>query len=252
LNLLSGFSDISIWQLAAVGAVAFIANILGGIAGYGTGALLPLILVPLIGAAPVVPIIAISAMFTNTSRVIAFRIHADWRRALIALVAAIPTCIVGAWGYTLLTGKGAAIVIGGMLMLSVPLRRVLKQRGVRFSDAGFAAGAFGYGVLVGGTAGSGVIMLSLLMAAGLQGSAVVATDAVISIVITSVKIVVFGLAGVLTAQVVAFAILVGLCALPGPFLARALLKRMPVHFHTAILDAVVLFGGAALVIGGLR
>jgi hypothetical protein len=81
---------------------------------------------------------------------------------------------------------------------------------------------------------------------------VVATDAVISIVITSVKIVVFGLAGVLTAQVVAFAILVGLCALPGPFLARALLKRMPVHFHTAILDAVVLFGGAALVIGGLR
>jgi uncharacterized membrane protein YfcA len=252
LNLLSGFSDISIWQLAAVGAVAFIANILGGIAGYGTGALLPLILVPLIGAAPVVPIIAISAMFTNTSRVIAFRIHADWRRALIALVAAIPTCIVGAWGYTLLTGKGAAIVIGGMLMLSVPLRRVLKQRGVRFSDAGFAAGAFGYGVLVGGTAGSGVIMLSLLMAAGLQGSAVVATDAVISIVITGVKIVVFGLAGVLTAQVVAFAILVGLCALPGPFLARALLKRMPVHFHTAILDAVVLFGGAALVIGGLR
>jgi uncharacterized membrane protein YfcA len=252
LNLLSGFSDISIWQLAAVGAVAFIANILGGIACYGTGALLPLILVPLIGAAPVVPIIAISAMFTNTSRVIAFRIHADWRRALIALVAAIPTCIVGAWGYTLLTGKGAAIVIGGMLMLSVPLRRVLKQRGVRFSDAGFAAGAFGYGVLVGGTAGSGVIMLSLLMAAGLQGSAVVATDAVISIVITSVKIVVFGLAGVLTAQVVAFAILVGLCALPGPFLARALLKRMPVHFHTAILDAVVLFGGAALVIGGLR
>jgi uncharacterized membrane protein YfcA len=252
MNLLAGFADISLWQLAAVGAVAFLANIIGGIAGYGTGALLPLILVPLIGAAPVVPIIAISAMFTNTSRVIAFRIHADWRRALIALVAAIPTCIVGAWGYTLLTGKGAAIVIGGMLMLSVPLRRVLKQRGVRFSDAGFAAGAFGYGVLVGGTAGSGVIMLSLLMAAGLQGSAVVATDAVISIVITGVKIVVFGLAGVLTAQVVAFAILVGLCALPGPFLARALLKRMPVHFHTAILDAVVLFGGAALVIGGLR
>jgi hypothetical protein len=64
--------------------------------------------------------------------------------------------------------------------------------------------------------------------------------------------VVFGLAGVLTAQVVAFAILVGLCALPGPFLARALLKRMPVHFHAAILDAVVLIGGATLVIGGLR
>ena len=94
-------------------------------------------------------------------------------------------------------------------------------------------------------------MLSLLMAAGLQGSAVVATDAVISIAITTVKIAVFGAAGVVTAQVLAFALLIGVCALPGPFLARALVKRMPVHFHTAILDAVVLFGGAALVIGAV-
>jgi uncharacterized membrane protein YfcA len=252
MNLLAGFSDISIWQLVAVGAVAFCANVLGGLAGYGTGALLPLVLVPLIGAAPVVPIIAIAAMFTNTGRVLAFRAHADWRRAAIALAAATPTCIVGAWGYTFLTGKGAAIVIGAMLMLSVPLRRLLKQRGVRFGDLGFAAGSFGYGVLVGGTAGSGVIMLSLLMAAGLAGSAVVATDAMISIVITVVKIVVFGAAGVLTAQVIAFALLIGVCALPGPFLARALLARMPVHFHAVILDAVVLFGGAMLVIDGLR
>ena len=37
----------------------------GGIAGYGTGALMPLILVPIVGAEPVVPIIAISALFTN-------------------------------------------------------------------------------------------------------------------------------------------------------------------------------------------
>jgi uncharacterized membrane protein YfcA len=251
VNLLSGFADISIWQLVTVGAVAFCANLIGGIAGYGTGALLPLVLVPMIGASPVVPIIAISAMFTNTSRVVAFRTHADWRRGAIALAAAIPTCIVGAWGYTLLTGKGAAIVIGGMLILSVPLRRILKQRGVRFGDAGLAAGSFGYGFLVGGTAGSGVVMLSLLMAAGLQGSAVVATDAIISIVITSVKIAVFGAAGVLTAQVIAFALLIGVCALPGPFLARALLARMPVHFHTAILDAVVLTGGVAMVISAL-
>jgi hypothetical protein len=90
------------------------------------------------------------------------------------------------------------------------------------------------------------------MAAGLQGSAVVATDATISLAIGIVKISVFGLAGVITTQVLAFSLLIGLCTLPGPFLARAMLKRMPVHFHTAILDAVVLLGGAVLVIDGLR
>jgi uncharacterized protein len=252
MDFAAGFADISLPQLALVAAVALCANILGGIAGYGTGALLPLVLVPMVGALPVVPIITISALFTNVSRLLAFRRYADWRRAAIALVAAIPTCVLGAWGYTFLTGKGAAIVIGAMLIISVPVRRLMKHRGIQFSDAGFAAGAAGYGVLVGGTAGSGVVMLSLLMAAGLQGAAVVATDAVISIVISMVKISVFGLAGVLTPQIIALAILIGLAAMPGAYIARLLVERMPVHFHTAILDAVVLLGGTFLIAGAFR
>lgn len=70
--------------------------------------------------------------------------------------------------------------------------------------------------------------------------------------ISIVKISVFGLAGVLTAQVVAFALLIGIVALPGAFLARAFVERMPLHVHTAILDAVVLLGGVFLVAGALR
>ena len=49
----------------------------------------------------------------------------------------------------------------------------------------------------------------------------IATDAAMSIVIGVVKISVFGLAGVITAQVVAFALLIGIVALPGAFLARS-------------------------------
>jgi uncharacterized membrane protein YfcA len=252
MDFAAGFADLSLPQLVLVAVVALCANILGGIAGYGTGALLPLILVPMVGALPVVPIITISALFTNVSRLLAFRRYADWRRAAIALIAAIPTCVLGAWGYTFLTGKGAAIVIGAMLIISVPVRRLMKHRGVQFSDAGFAAGAAGYGVLVGGTAGSGVVMLSLLMAAGLQGAAVVATDAVISIVVSMVKLSVFGLAGVLTPQIIALALLIGLAAMPGAYIARLLVERMPVHVHTALLDAVVLLGGAFLIVGAFR
>jgi uncharacterized membrane protein YfcA len=208
--------------------------------------------VPLVGAEPVVPIIAISAMFTNSSRVFAFLKYADWRRAMIVLAAAVPTCVLGAWGYTKLSSAGAALVIGGMLILSVSLRRLLKYHGVKFGDGGLALGSLGYGVVVGGTAGSGVILLSLLMAAGVEGAGVIATDAAISIVIGIVKISVFGIAGVITAQVVAFAFLIGIVALPGAFLAKAFVERMPVHMHTAILDAVVLFGGVFLVWGALR
>ena len=169
MTILSGFADISIWQLALVAGVAFIASLVGGVSGYGTGALMPLVLVPMVGAEPVVPIIAISALFTNSSRVTAFLKYADWRRAGIVLAGAVPTCVLGSWGYTRLTNTGAALVIGTMLILSVPLRRLLKRHDVKVGDRGLAVGAVGYGVVVGGTAGSGVILLSLLMAAGVQG-----------------------------------------------------------------------------------
>src|SRR5690349_20782454 len=228
MNVLSGFADISFWQLVPVAVLALFASLVGGVSGYGTGALMPLVLVPLVGAEPVVPIIAISALFTNSSRVFAFLKYADWRRAAIVLVAAVPTCVLGAWGYTRLSSTGAALVIGGMLIASVPLRRLLRYHGFKVGDAGLGLGSLGYGLVVGGTAGSGVILLSLLMAAGVEG------------------------AGVIAAQVIAFALLIGVVALPGAFLAKAFVERMPVHVHTAILDVVVLLGGIFLVWGAFR
>jgi uncharacterized membrane protein YfcA len=252
LNFLSGFADISLLQILLVAAVALFASVIGGLAGYGTGALMPLVLVPMVGAEPVVPIIAISSIFTNSSRFVAFVRFADRRKAIIVIAAALFSTALGAYGYTRLTSAGASLVIGSMLILSVPLRRLLRKHSVRIGERGLAAGAVGYGVVVGGTAGSGVILLSLLMAAGLEGAAVVATDAVISLTSAAVKISVFGLTGVITAQVLALALLIGLVAIPGAFLAKAFVARMPVHIHTAILDAAVVTGGVVMIASALR
>jgi uncharacterized membrane protein YfcA len=243
---------VSLAQLFLVAGVALFASVVGGLAGYGTGALMPLVLVPLVGAEPVVPIIAISSIFTNLSRFVAYLSYADRRRALIVIACAILTTALGAYGYTRLTSAGAALVIGSMLILSVPLRRLLRRRDVRIGDSGLAAGAVGYGVVVGGTSGSGVILLSLLMAAGLEGAAVIATDAVISLATSVVKISVFGLAGVVTPQVLAFAVLIGAVAIPGAFLAKAFVERMPVHIHAAILDAAVIAGGLVMIASALK
>jgi hypothetical protein len=40
-------------------------------------------------------------------------------------------------------------------------------------------------------------------------------------------------------------------ALPAAFMAKALVARMSVNFHTAILDVVVLIGGAVMIYGAL-
>jgi hypothetical protein len=42
-------------------------------------------------------------------------------------------------------------------------------------------------------------------------------------------------------------LLIGAVALPGTFLARAFVERMPVHIHTSILDVAVIAGGAVMI-----
>jgi uncharacterized membrane protein YfcA len=244
--------DVSLTELVLIVGLAAFSGIAGGVAGYGTGALMPLVLVPILGAAPVVPIIAVSAMFTNSARIVAFRRALNLRRAVIALVAAAPTCVLGAWLYTLLTGRGAALVIGTSLIATVPLRRLLKSRGHHLGEKGLASTAAGWGVLVGGTTGAGVILLSLLMATGLEGAAVIATDATVSIVMGVVKLSVFGLAGVLTPVVLAVGLLIGGIGFFTTFIAKLIVEHLPVHVHTAMLDAVVIVGGSVMIYGALK
>src|SRR5436189_247380 len=157
-SLVSGFADISLPELALIAGMALVASVVGGVAGYGTGALMP-------------------------------------------------------------------------------------RRGLALSTRGLAVASFGWGPLAGGTVGAGIILLSLLMAAGLEGAAVVATDAVVSIGIGLTKFATFGLAGAIDAKVIAIALLIGCVAFPGAFVAKALTARLPLHVHTAILDAMVLGGG---------
>jgi uncharacterized membrane protein YfcA len=249
--VLAALADLSVFELSLIAGMAIVASVIGGVAGYGTGALMPLVLVPIVGPEPVVPIIAISALFTNSSRATAFRKVIDWRRALLIVACALPTTMLGAWGYTMLTGRGAMLVIGSMLVLTVPLRRMSKKRGLTLGEGGLAVASVLWGFVVGGTSGAGIILLSLLMAVGLEGAAVIATDAAISIMIGIGKIGVFGIFGAVTPKVVAVALLIGIVAFPGAFLAKALVERLPVHVHTAILDAVVIGGGLLMVIGAL-
>ena len=220
--MLASLAAISPPNSLLIAAMALFASMVGGVAGYGTGALMPLVLVPMLGPEPVVPIIAISALFNNSWRALAFKHLIDWRRAMLVAAFATPTCIVSAYGYTLLTGKGAgdrdrhhADADGAA---ALPVQALRDERS---TARGSRSARSIYGGAVGGTVGAGVILLSMLMAAGLQGAAVIATDAVISMVVTAVRMAVFGFSGVIDARVIAFALLIGVVALPGAFIAKA-------------------------------
>jgi uncharacterized membrane protein YfcA len=252
MELLAAFADISLFELILVAAVALFASVVGGVTGYGSSALIPLVLVPLIGPEPVVPIVSISGVFNNVTRAYAFREYINFKRGTIIMLAAVPTCMIGAYTYTKLTSAGILIAIGAMLCLSVPLRRRVPHMKVQMNTDSLAAGSLLYGFLAGSTTGSGVVLLSLLMASGLAGAFVVATDALVSIAVAIAKLMVFGVTGAMTPQVIAFGLLIGIVALPGAFLAKAFVERLPVHVHTGVLDAIVVLGGAMMVFSAFK
>jgi uncharacterized membrane protein YfcA len=234
------------WPLALACLVAFGASILGGLSGFGTGLVLPAFLVPLVGVTNVVPVMAVAMLLNNGSRVLAFWPEIQWIHVRRMLAFGLPACLAGAYSYTLLSANWVALLLGAFLLASVPLRRWLQLARFRFSAA-VERGAGGlFGFLNGGLTGTGVILISMLMSVGVAGSALVATDAVISVLLGLAKVVLFGSLSSLDLGRALTGLLVGLCTAPGAFVARALLKRIPARIHAGFMELLVVIGACAL------
>jgi uncharacterized membrane protein YfcA len=233
-------------QLALACLVAFGASILGGLSGYGTGLVLPVLLVPLVGVTNVIPVMAVAMLFNNGSRVVAFWRETEWIHVRRLLVLGLPMCAAGAYSYTLLSAGWVALLLGTFLLASVTLRRLLQHTQLRFSSGTeLGAGAF-FGFINGGMTGTGVILISILMSVGVRGGALVATDAVISVVMGLVKVILFGGLAALDLKLALMGLLIGLCTVPGAFVARTLLKRIPAGVHAWLMELVVVAGAIAL------
>ena len=234
------------WPLALACFMALAASTLGGLSGFGTGLVLPVFLVPLVGIANVIPVMAVAMLLGNASRVAAFWRDVQWLHVRRMLALGLPACVAGAYCYTLLSAQWIAALLGLFLLISIPLRRLLRRAELHFSrEAELGAGAF-FGFIDGGMTGTGVILISMLMSVGVTGSALIASDAVVSVILGLAKVALFGRLAALNFELAAVGLLVGLFTAPGAFLARAILRRIPAGVHAWIMEGVVVAGALAL------
>ncbi len=229
--------------LAFVAFAAFASSIVGGVSGYGVGLILPIVIAPVVGVTEIIPIMAVSMAITNLSRVVAFWREIDWPRGRLALLGAVPCCVLSAYVYTLLPANAIAAVLGGCLVGSVPMRRALERSGWRIGNPGIVAGGATYGILIGGMSGLGAIVIATFMAAGVEGAALIGTDALVSLFTNLVKVAVFGTRTHLDLELAFAGGLMGICTIPGAFVGRWLLERFPMTIHTAMMDVLVALGG---------
>lgn len=234
-----------------VGGMAFFASIVGGLAGYGTNLLMPLVMVPIVGAEATIPILAVSGLFNNATRLVVFRDRVDWRRVMPLIAVALPFCFVGASAYSILSGRQASLLIGVMLLVLVPGRYVLKRWSLPASRPVLLGAGALYGLLTGGTPGAGIVLVALLVSLGLSGPAVIATDSAVSLVVGLAKVATFQVLGDLPPASWILAVVIGTISIPGVMVARWLGARMSVTVHSVILDLAILIGGGFLVLRGL-
>ncbi|MBI2255526.1 MAG: sulfite exporter TauE/SafE family protein [Proteobacteria bacterium] len=244
--------QLPILELAIVAVSAFAAGICSGMTGFGGGLLLPPILAPLLGVQNVMPVLSVAMLMTNCHRFWLYHRYLDKRLTLIVLAAMIPAVVLGTMIYLSLPHDAIALVLGGFLLLSIPLGRMLAAREIRLRPVGLAGFGAAFGVIAGTTSGSGVLIVPVLLGAGLAGTAFLATDAAISIAVNLTRAGMFGHAGDLQLDILSAALMIGLCTVPGNYVARWILRRTSLRLHSRIMECVVFIGGVTLLWWPLR
>ncbi len=237
-----------LWVLGA----AFAGSVVGGIGGFGTGVILTAVLVPLLGVKATVPVLALAGVIINAGRFWFYRADIDWPAALRVLVGAAPLLWLGTWLYARLDPRPLGLAMGALVVLSVPARRWLRSRQWQIGPRGQLAGGAVFGLANGLASGMGVILVSLLLGSGLSGTAVLATDAFVSILIDLTRAALFGRFALLEPAALPLGLAIGLATLPGSALAAWLVRRMQARLHRFFMEALILLGGASIIVSAWR
>jgi uncharacterized membrane protein YfcA len=216
--------------LLVLGA-AFAGAVVGGLGGFGTGVILTVVLVPILGVKATVPTLALAGVVINAGRLSFYRADLDRRVALRVLVGALPLLALGAWLHARLDARPLGIAMG---------------------SSGMVVGGAVFGLANGMASGMGVILVSLLLGGGLGGTAVLATDAAVSVVVDLVRAALFGHLRTLDAQGAVLGLLIGVATLPGSAAAAWLVRRMRVRLHALLMEALIVLGGVGVIVGSLR
>ena len=223
------------FTLAAVAALALGAAVIGGIGGFGTGIILTAALTPLIGVKQVIPVLAVAGVIINAGRFWFYRASLDRRALVIVLGYALPFLVLGVWIYSILDARALGTVLGLLILASVPLRRLLHRRNIILGKT--ASGV---------ATGTGVILVSLLLGAGLTGPAVLATDALVTIALDFCKAALFQRFDLLDPAALVTGIAIGLASIPGSALAAFLVRRLDAHLHVLFMEGLIVVGGLSM------
>ncbi|MGB7286145.1 MAG: sulfite exporter TauE/SafE family protein [Salaquimonas sp.] len=228
--------------IALIGFLALLTATIHGATGVAGGFLLSAAIAPIIGVAPVVPVISIALLISHSSRAL-FNIRDFDRGAFLAItLPAIPCIIAMAFVYGKMSSQLIALVLGLVILISIPIRRWAKSRKMKATKKTLVGIGTIYGGLSGISLGPGMLLVPFMLGYGLTKEAFVGTLAAIAVVTNVTRLSIYGATDLLTWEYVQLGLLIGLITIPGNWLGRSVLRRMTNENHSGFVDVLTVLG----------
>jgi uncharacterized protein len=232
-------------------AVGLVAGTISGIVGTGSSIMLMPVLVYQYGPKQAVPIMAIAAIMSNLSRILAWWRDVDWRACAAYSVTGIPAAALGARTLLTLPSHAVDISIGLFLIAMVPARHWLARHEYKLSLWHVALGGAVIGYLTGIVVSTGPLSVPLFLFYGLSKGAFLATEAASSLGLYVSKSVTFQRFGALTPDVAIQGLIAGSSLMAGAFIAKPLLVKLNADVFRLVMDGIMLLAGASMLVNAI-
>ncbi len=231
------------WPLIGLLFLAVIVtSAIHGATGVAGGFLMAAAIAPIIGVKAVVPVMSVALLISHSAR--ALLNMRDFDRAVFFAIAlpAAPCIIVVAILYGRMSSAAIAVVLGVVILASIPLRRWAQTHEMRTTRPALHAAGAVYGGLSGAAIGPGMLLVPFMLGYGLSKEAFVATLAVIALATNITRVSVFGGTELLGGSFLLLGLLVGLVTIPGNWIGRSVLRRMTNERHGGFVDVLTVLG----------
>ena len=239
--------DLDPTTLAVAMVAAFLLAVVSAVAGFGGGVVLLPVFVALFGLRVAVPVLTLTQLVSNGSRVALNRHDVDRRLVGWFALGAVP-CAVGAGLLFATAPLGFLRRLLGVLLLVVVLWRRLRPHPPQLAPPAFVAvgAASGLGSALVGSVGP--LTAPFFLARGLVKEAYIGTEATSAVVLHAAKLVAYGVGALLSAGVLVLGLLLAPPTMLGAWAGRHVVRRISADAFVLVVEIGLVVSAALLLV----
>lgn len=204
---------------------SFIAALISGVAGFGGGLLLLPLLIKTVGADIAVPLLTISQIIGNLSRVFLGRHQIQWRPVIIFLLGAAPMSLLGALLFIEINKILVTRITGFSIIIFVFMKYFDFFR-IKPGNKDLFIGGIMTGLISGMIGSAGPLGASIFLSLNMSPSAYISSEATTAFIIHIFKIIIYQKYIDFKPNILFFSVLLGFSMIAGTFTGKKLVDKI--------------------------